>query len=342
MRYPDSVAQCGEFLRLAIPFLSQHKLPAHPINYALSFEIVSATNPTLGAAFDELNSKGIALNAAQSQQLFHTHVAQPDAEQVSQLTTEVSGLISESRNLLGAMANESDKYQDSLEREGPKLQRCSSTNDLQKIINTLMADTKSMRETNATINLSLTEHVLQIGELRNQLKASRAAATVDALTGLLNRGAFDEQLIQAIDDTRAAAQPLSLIMVDIDHFKKINDAMGHLVGDKVIKAVGQAIRKQTRGQDTSARIGGEEFAIILSNTSTTGAEVVAENIRKAVEKIVLRKTNQTEKITTVTLSGGIALLLDSDDPESLYDRADSELYVAKNEGRNQIYFSKVA
>ncbi|MEL0082660.1 MAG: GGDEF domain-containing protein, partial [Gammaproteobacteria bacterium] len=102
------------------------------------------------------------------------------------------------------------------------------------------------------------------------------------------------------------------------------------------------ITKQTRGQDTSARIGGEEYAVILPDTDFQGAQVVAENIRKAVEKIVLRKATDNEKLATVTLSGGVAQLEFGEDGESLMHRADEALYKAKNGGRNQIVLAMAA
>ena len=342
MRYTDSVPQCGEFLRLTIPFLGKYQLPAHPLNYAIGYEIVSAKNADLIAAFDALQNSGTPLSASHSQQLYDAHIGQPDGEQVIQITDEITHVLDDSQKLLGEISDQSGKYQNTLEQEAPKLESCSNSEDLKIIISTLIADTDSLRQANQAITLSLAEHLIQIGDLRKQLKTSNAAAKIDALTGLNNRGAFDDQLQTCIEESRAAGEPLSLIMVDIDHFKKINDTMGHLVGDKVIKAVGQSILKQIRGKDISARIGGEEFAVILPNTATAGAEVVAENIRKAVEAIMLRKTNDSKKITTVTLSGGIALLQDSDTAESFYRHTDEALYTAKQGGRNQIAFSKAA
>ncbi|MEL0082659.1 MAG: GGDEF domain-containing protein, partial [Gammaproteobacteria bacterium] len=103
-----------------------------------------------------------------------------------------------------------------------------------EVIATLVADTRSMRETNQAMSASLAEHLTQIADLREQLTVSRAAAKTDALTGLLNRGAYDDTLRREIATAHETEQPLSVVMVDIDRFKSINDSMGHLFGDKVI------------------------------------------------------------------------------------------------------------
>lgn len=342
MRYPDSIPQCGEYLRLTIPFLTQKGLPANPVNYALGFEIVSATNDSLNEAFIQLEEQELPITPQLSQQLYDAHIAAPGADQVAQANNEFGQVLGATHSLAQEMAAEGGKFQDSLERESPKLEHCSNAGELQQIVGTLIADTRTMREANKQMNASLAEHIQQIAELREQLDTSRAAAKTDALTGLQNRCSFDEQLELEIEAARNASLPLSLVMVDIDHFKNINDSLGHLFGDKVIKAVARAIVKQTRGQDIAARIGGEEYAVILPNTDFHGAQVVAENIRRSVEKIVLRKASEERPVATVTLSGGVAQLETEDCCESLMQRSDEALYIAKNGGRNRISLYQAA
>lgn len=342
MRYPDSAPQCGEYLRLTIPFLAQQKLPAHPLNYALGFEMVSASNSALSAAFAELVKDGDTLTAKQSQKLYNDHIGQPGAEQAAATNAAVGEVLGATQNLVAGFAVQGSQYQASLEREEPRLSHCSTPAELREVIATLVVDTQSMRRANEAMSDSLAEHVRQIADLREQLDTSLEAAKTDALTGLHNRGAFDDCLRNEIEAAEVAEWPLALVMVDIDHFKKINDTMGHLFGDKVIKAVARAIVKQTRGQDIAARIGGEEFAVILPDTDELGARVVAENIRRAVEKIILRKASDNERLASVTLSGGVARLEDDDTGESLFQRADDALYQAKHGGRNQVALSCAA
>jgi len=342
MRYPESIPQCGEYLRLTIPFLTQKGLPAHPVNYALGFEIVSATNTELNEAFSKLVKDGATLTSEQSQQLYDAHIARSDSERISEVNDEFGRVLDATQRLVQEMAVEGGNYQESLDREAPKLQQCATPLDLQLIIETLVADTRSMRQSNHAMNASLAVHVQQITELREQLDSTREAAKIDALTGLQNRGAFDNILQFEIEEARVSSLPLALVIVDIDHFKNINDSMGHLFGDKVIKAVARAILKQTRGQDTAARVGGEEYAVILPNTDQRGAQAVAENIRRAVEKIVLRKAADNERLAVVTLSGGVAQLQPDDCSESFFHRSDEALYAAKSGGRNQIVLDNAA
>ena len=160
----------------------------------------------------------------------------------------------------------------------------------------------------------------------------------DPLTGLGNRRAFDGALSLEWRQGERDQSPLSLIMLDIDSFKKFNDNYGHQEGDDCIRRVAKTINRHIkRPRDLAARYGGEEFAVILSATSTEGASVVAENIRYAVEEM---KIPHLYSVATdvVTLSVGVATLIPTigPAPESLVKKADKALYSAKNLGRNQV------
>ena len=342
MQYSDSLPQCGEFLRLTIPFLHQHKLPAHPLNYALSYELVSATNSNLTAAFEKLTNSGSPLTNSSCQQLYDAHIRQPDSEQLTGLTTRASDLLGNSHNLLETMSLQSEKFWAVLRQQTSKLDQNPTAEELKQITATLITTSRAMAQAGQPINQALAEHQQQISELRAQLKVSREAAKTDVLTALNNRRAFDQRLQQDIDQAHITDCPLSLLIFNIDHFKKINDTSGHLVGDKFIKAIAQVLTKQIGNQHYAARIDGEEFAVILHNSGLKSAEAFANNIRQSVEKLALRTKAKEQPALTVTLSGGIAVLQRQDNAETLIKRADQGLYIAKSGGRNQIGFSQAA
>ncbi|WP_095130150.1 GGDEF domain-containing protein [Pseudomonas sp. Irchel s3h14] len=171
--------------------------------------------------------------------------------------------------------------------------------------------------------------------MRNALlyRAATQSALRDPLTDTGNRIAMDQTLQREIEMSRRHLQPLSLLMLDIDHFKRINDNHGHSAGDDVLKAVAASIKNQLRNVDMVFRFGGEEFLILLSNTSREAAAMVGERLRFAVQaEDYLADGHAIE----LTVSLGCSTLLPGESADSLLRRADSALYVAKREGRNRL------
>ena len=161
-------------------------------------------------------------------------------------------------------------------------------------------------------------------------QALRAAASLDVLTGLLNRRGGEGLLERAYIGTRESGAPLSVILADIDHFKSINDTWGHPVGDRVLENVGGLLRARVRATDGVVRWGGEEFLVILSHCDLHAAADQAERIRERIERATQPEAGR------VTLSLGVAQLGPEETVASLIERADKALYQAKREGRNRI------
>jgi len=160
-------------------------------------------------------------------------------------------------------------------------------------------------------------------------------ATVDALTGLRNRRWFDNVLERQLGRSTFNQQTTSLIMMDIDHFKAVNDTYGHVAGDQVLSAVGGAIHAGLRPTDLSARYGGEEFVIILPDTPLAGAVLVAERLRENMESMDISLDTHDETLQ-VTVSVGVAAAKQDEPAISLVDKADDALYRAKEGGRNRV------
>jgi diguanylate cyclase (GGDEF)-like protein len=163
----------------------------------------------------------------------------------------------------------------------------------------------------------------------------------DPLTGLYNRRMLEEQLTKDIQRADRYKHPLSLFMVDIDHFKSVNDTHGHTAGDLIIKAVANVIEELIREIDYSCRYGGEEFAIVLPETSLTEAGEIAERLRTTIEEKIF-EINDGKKLS-ITISIGVSdFATGSESLEVLINRADSALYAAKDFGRNCIKIAKDA
>jgi diguanylate cyclase (GGDEF)-like protein len=175
--------------------------------------------------------------------------------------------------------------------------------------------------------------------IRNALmyKAAIQTALKDPLTGAGNRMALESTLGREIGLAARHGQPLAILVIDIDHFKSINDEFGHTTGDCVLKDVAQQLMHACRDTDATYRYGGEEFVVIMNRTDLDGALILAERIRKQIAEMT---TSYDDNAISVTVSIGISNLQPHDSLTSLFDRADKALYSAKQNGRNRIAAAK--
>jgi diguanylate cyclase (GGDEF)-like protein len=166
------------------------------------------------------------------------------------------------------------------------------------------------------------------------VEESRWMATTDALTGLLNRRAFLDSTSREVARSKRYGDKLSVVLLDVDHFKQINDRRGHAAGDMVLSALGKLLLHALRTCDIVARWGGEEFVLVLPSTALEGAEEVAERVRALLEDAEIRDGNG-DKIP-VTASFGVAMYALGETLEQVIDRADRAMYLAKSGGRNRV------
>jgi diguanylate cyclase len=191
-----------------------------------------------------------------------------------------------------------------------------------------------LREQNDQLRCRVTDLENEVGRLRSGLNAQRHRIITDALTGLHNRFAYDERLVQELARWQRHRTPLSLLLCDIDHFKKVNDTLGHHAGDEVLKSVADLLASALRKTDFIARYGGEEFVVLLSGAAADRAATVAGKLRQLVAGATI---DLGSTAINVTVSCGHATLADEDaSGTALFERADQALYQAKRSGRNRI------
>ncbi len=179
----------------------------------------------------------------------------------------------------------------------------------------------------------LAELEMENTERKHAVKELEKLSETDPLTSVYNRRKFNDILNSEVERSKRYSTGLSIIMCDIDHFKKINDQFGHDVGDNALKVFTSTINNNIREVDMFARWGGEEFMILMPNTSAEIAQAVAEKLRKIIEETEVKKVN------TFTASFGVADLNEEDTTESLLKRVDEALYKAKESGRNKVELS---
>jgi diguanylate cyclase (GGDEF)-like protein len=190
-------------------------------------------------------------------------------------------------------------------------------------INLLFLLAARLRANNSTVTTNI--------RLQREYKRN---ATIDGLTGLYNRRWIDDALPRFVSRYARGGQPLAVLMIDVDHFKKFNDTYGHPMGDQVLVKVGQALRSQVRPTDHVARYGGEEFLVILPDTSAPSVATVAERLRAAVQAVELALPDGTP-IPRITISLGGGCLAPGQDMKTLMTTADSALYASKHAGRDR-------
>lgn len=221
-------------------------------------------------------------------------------------------------------------------KESGELNTHRTTYDL-KINTTGLGTVRLYRTLPFTVNeLHSLENLLcaLVYPLKNALDYNSAIqmAMHDPLTGVQNRMAFEEALPREGELANRQGSPLSLLMIDADHFKRFNDDYGHSFGDDVLKAIATTANNTVRRSDLMYRFGGEEFVVLSANTDPEGAKLLAERIRENIEAI---KTIGGRDISA-TVSVGVATLQQGEHPRSLFDRADKAVYAAKEEGRNRV------
>lgn len=254
------------------------------------------------------------------------------ASAFDRLERELAGLLA----LVRAHLMAREKYTHSLANAQSRLAELSGAEQVRVIVSLLVAENERMRRDNADYQGRIEDCARQIETLQSNLSGAEEAALKDPLTGTGNRRSFDAVITKTVQDSNEQQKPASLIMCDIDHFKRVNDAFGHQVGDEVIKLLAHVIESNIRETDTVIRYGGEEFAIILPTAEREAATSIAERIRRQFEakRLTIRETNQN--IGQLTASFGVAQHRTGDDVDTFVQRADAKLYEAKASGRNRV------
>lgn len=337
----DTAAEsAAEILRLTIPQLTRHGVPATPQNYATWYSYVSGENPDLTAEVDRLIAAGTAFSSAVNAQLYRQFVAEHDLENIEKVRDGLEQMLVEVGDSLGGAGNEAAAFSGRL---GEAVQDVGSAKDAQSLrglLETLLSETRQMQATARSMQANFESKTQEIEELQEELKRERHRAITDPLTGLFNRSALVDRLHAVLGEFAENDAPPSLVMLDIDHFKKVNDTHGHLVGDRVIRFVARTLEKNIKGKDCAARYGGEEFTLLLPETPPAGARAVAENILKAVSQAQLVRADNKQPLGTITVSAGVAGYQRGEDIMDFIERADRALYQSKNDGRNRVTVAK--
>lgn len=337
MIYHDSLEPALDYARQALEQMVGHNVPATPSNFTVWYTHVSGREPDLTRMISILIDNNQEFTDLVCADLYTKFFSSDVADDTLHETTErIEAELQRILGYVGAAGEGAAEYGKTLASAEGDILGAKDVSGLKGAITKVLTDTRKMEQVNVALESQLAESTSEVGQLRDDLEDMRKEALTDALTGIANRKLFDMELRRQARDAMESGESLTLLMLDIDHFKKFNDTYGHQTGDEVLKLMAATMSKAIKGEDICARYGGEEFAVILPRTDLKGAIKVAEGIRERIstKKLVNRSTN--EDLGKVTVSIGAGLFEFGEPLPDLIKRTDQSLYKAKAMGRNRV------
>ena len=337
MPYLDSFDQANEYGRKAMSLMGVHGVSLNPNNFTVWYEYVSERMPELTKALDVLITNNVKFDDERSQQIFDQFFGAGAGQlEMGETFSRLIGLIGRVSDQIGEDAADQSAFCDTMAEISAHLEAHPESGTMGKLVRRIMGEAQTIVQKSRSMAERLDHASSEISELRTNLELVRQEAITDSLTGIANRKHFDACMRATAMAATESGEPLSLIICDIDHFKKFNDTYGHRIGDEVLKVTARVIKDNVKGQDIPARYGGEEFCVILPQTELSDAAKVADKIRTRLASRALTNKKNGANYGTITLSLGVGKFRLGEPLDRLIQRADEALYRAKRDGRNRV------
>ena len=307
-----------------------------PLNYELWLYALASPQSPIGFEINRLISIGRAISDVEAEALALQHL--PRLRLPEELR-EAGDALTQQLDTIGKVISSAQKnareYGQTLEGATRELSSPSDLAHVRRVLETVAHSTRRVQVENATLETQLMQSTDEVRRLRENLEQVRRDALTDALTNLANRKAFDEALARCHAEAAASGRPLTVAVLDIDHFKRFNDTWGHQAGDQVIRYVASMIGASSPHPRFAARYGGEEFAILFPGENAALVQGVLDELREEIGSRALKRRSTAEELGVVTVSAGLATLRPDESAHSLVERADAALYMSKRGGRNK-------
>jgi diguanylate cyclase len=316
--------------------MGKHDAAFNPVTFTLWYEYVAGINPALAGAIDQALKEGLNLDDAVVVSLYQKHIAPADEAVMAQISGEMERLLASVAQTASQTGYRAGTFGDQLNG----LNKALASRDVEQLrprLTEVMAGTAEMKSSVEALQQKVSSSQEEINRLRSDLDRATSEALLCPMTGILNRRGFEKKIESLLSQQTVDGHSHCLVMLDIDHFKRVNDTHGHLMGDRVLQAVGEILRTAvTNVNHAAARYGGEEFALLLPQTSLDQSIELAEAVRNRTKAMKIRNRATQEVLLTVTISGGVTAMKPDDDAASLISRADAALYAAKTGGRDRV------
>jgi diguanylate cyclase len=316
----------------AMRAMAQHRVPPTPNNFHLWFKYSLGTASDLKRAIDILISNKRKFDKATNQSLYETYIGSQaaDAAVVYKVSQQLHGVMDSTKQYLTAAIADSRSQIEVMDDV------VGSGVDPKILIENLVSELAKATERAAKLEESFADKTRELDTIRDSLNKSEQRARTDTLTGLPNRRALEEFFRQVQIMAMEKDEPLSVLLIDVDHFKTFNDNYGHGVGDQVLRLVAKALRERVREDDLPARYGGEELIAVLPSTDLEGCTAIAERIRRSISECRFTRRSTGEVLPQITVSIGVGQFQFGESMADLVDRCDRALYLAKKLGRNRV------
>jgi diguanylate cyclase len=299
------------------------------------FKYALGTSPQLKAAINVLIGNKRTFDVATNRDLHRAYVGGQAAERAVDLgvSEQLNALMSTAQEYLGTAIDDNRQQMRVLDGVAAE---ATSPGDPKRLIESLVRELARATNRATALEANMAETSTELDKIRDSLEQAEERSKTDTLTGLANRRAMDDFFRIAQIRAMEAGEPLTALMIDIDHFKQFNDTYGHQVGDQVIKLVAAVLREHVREDDLAARYGGEELIAVLPGIDLDGCRQVAERIRTVIAERRIRRRTTGEEISSITISAGVGEFRMGESADSLIERCDRALYLAKRRGRNRV------
>lgn len=336
MNYSESNSQAGEFLRLTLGFLAQHNLSATPVNYTVWYEYAAGKNPKLRHAIDQMLEKNLPLNNTHVETLYQRFISDGNRVVISRLLTKLTLMLREITTYVVETEGDLSAHGQTLDSLADQIKNIHDFDGVKELIDQMLDTTKSIIQSGSRLHSRMKVSSEDLKQLHKELEISQKEARTDSLTKLTNRRGLEKRLEIERIRARQNNAPFSVIMLDIDHFKVVNDTFGHLVGDSLLKGFADILSSLVRRNDLATRYGGEEFLVLLPETDVEGAYAVSEKIRNILCKKEWTIKESGKRIGQIKASMGIAQYKLGETGNEVIIRADEAMYHAKSTGRDRI------
>ncbi len=333
-------AETKAILQTTIPQMNQLGIPVTPQNYDIWYRYVSGENCGLSTVIDDMIARDEQFTEETMNTLHEQFSNNVHQDELEELREELQSLVTEMYKSVGEIAGQSNGLSDTLIDSALLMSSADSVQDIRDIISQVVSDTREFGEKSAKLGGQFDKAQQEMAVMRKTLTSLQNEIRRDELTGIPNRKAFDEMIEKQISLGKRKNRPFSLFMIDIDHFKAVNDTYGHIIGDEILKFIARRLDMRLRTEDMIARFGGEEFTAILPETKLIDAVIVANALREYFSKTRLTRDTEPKTIGQVTISIGVAEYKTGETIKDIIARADAALYDAKESGRDQVKASE--